>query len=342
MPTMLVQDVGEFQLIKILSDTVTRGNSDLIQSLNKEGFRLRVGIGDDAAAWTSPNRTQVLTTDTLVEGIHFQLNSTTWRDLGWKALTVNVSDIAAMGCRPVWAIVTLGLQPDLPHKGLVEMYEGIAEACAHYGSVIVGGDIVRSPTFFISIAVYGCATDKNGRLLERSGASVGDLIAVTGHLGCSAAGLMMATGKKRFNIDCSEHFKATHNRPMARLSEATVLADHGGRCAMDVSDGLFDALEKICESSQVGAVLWANDIPADKYLKQAMPDDWPNIALSGGEDYELLFTAPKDLYDIVASKFETAVTKVGQIVEGPPVIKVLDSNGNAIPNRKGWDHFHKN
>ena len=269
-----------------------------------ERQELLLSIGDDASAWQPPATTEVHTTDTLVEGVHFTLEHTSWRDLGWKALAVNLSDIAAMGCAPHHSLVTLGLRADLPVEGIREMYRGMVEASSRYGGGIAGGDIVRSPTLFVSVTMNGYACRPDGAdegeapLLRRDRAAPGDLIAVTGHLGSSAGGLRALSGADGASVDdeTSAHLRDAHNRPTPRVSEGLALVRAGVAAAMDISDGLVDDLGKMCAASGVGAVVRAERVPTDRSLRRAYPHEYLELALTGGEDYELLFTAtrPRD------------------------------------------------
>ena len=348
MRAMLVKDVGEFQLIDTLAETVAGRNATLIERLDAQGFRLLLSIGDDAAAWDAPTGVRVLTTDTMVEGVHFNLGQIGWRDLGWKALAVNLSDIAAMGCAPMSSVVTLGLRGDLPVDGLVEMYRGMLDACACPGGVIVGGDIVRSPVFFVTVALEGMAVasgvgdSRDAALLTRYAASPGDRIAVTGSLGCAAGGLRMLTDGLRFDEATATHLRDAHCRPVPRVHQGVVLVQQGVAAAMDISDGLVDDLGKLCVASHVGAVIRSDRVPADGFLRDAYPDDWLALALGGGEDYELLFTAPADTMDRVAPVLDVPVSVIGDIVEGLPRVEVLAPDGRAMTvEQGGWDHFRR-
>ena len=345
---MLVKDIGEFQLIQTLAKTIADENALLIERLDERGFRLHVSIGDDAAAWYSPAGFRVLTTDTMVEGIHFNLEHIDWRDLGWRLMAANLSDIAAMGCDPLYSVATLGLRGDLPVGGLAEMYRGMLDASRRPGGAIVGGDIVRSPVFFITVAMEGVAPDLDGDdsenppLMTRSAAHSGDKVAVTGNLGCSAGGLRMLTDRLTFEAETADHLKKAHFRPVPRVSQGIALARQGVATAIDVSDGLVDDLGKLCDASGVGAVIYSALVPVDSYLKAAYPADWLTLALGGGEDYELLFAAPSATMDKVVSNLDVPVTVIGEIVEGPPRVRVLAENGQEMPiQRGGWDHFER-
>ena len=343
---MLVNDIGEFQLIDTLAQAIAEGNADCIERVDARGFRLRLSIGDDAAAWDAPPGVRVVTTDTMVEGVHFSLDRTGWRDLGWKSLAVNLSDVAAMGCAPLYSVITLGLRGDLPVDGLVEMYQGILDACRSFGGAIVGGDVVRSPVFFVTAAMEGTTVASEegaplGReLLTRDAASPGDKIAVTGSLGCSAGGLRMLIEGLGFDSETAGHLRNAHNRPVPRTPQGISLAQHGVVAAIDISDGLVEDLSKLCKASGVGAAIHADRVPADRFLREAFPDDWPELALGGGEDYELLFAAPPHVMDGVALTLDVPVSVIGDIVEGPPEVRVLDREGRVMPvERTGWDHF---
>ena len=344
---MLVRDVGEFQLIDTLAEVIAAESSTPIERLTEQGFRLRLSIGDDAAAWDGPAGTRVLTTDTMVEGVHFRLDYTGWRDLGWKSMAANLSDVAVMGCLPSYAVITLGLREDLPVEGLVEMYRGMLEACRRCGGAIVGGDVVRSPVFFVTVALEGTTpASSHGKLLTRDAASPGDRIAVTGSLGCSAAGLRMLTeagtapGGCLFDRETANHLAGAHNRPLPRVAEGMVLAAEGVAAAIDISDGLVDDLGKLCKASGVGAVIRSNSVPIDEFLVGAYPKESLDLALGGGEDYELLFTAPQPVMDRVEAMLEVSVSTIGEIVEGPSQVTVLDQDGGAMSvERGGWDHF---
>ena len=344
MQAMLVRELGEFGLIDMLSRAVADDNDALIGRLGSRGFRVRLSIGDDAAAISAPEGLWTLTTDTMVEGVHFDIAHTPWRDLGWKALAVNLSDAAAMGAEPVCSLVTLGLRPDLPVSGLLEMYAGMMEAHDSYGGALLGGDIVKSPAFFVTVALEGAAPKLDGseQILTRNSARPGNLIAVTGHLGCSAGGLRMMLGglEATLDKDTARHLRKAHNRPTPRLAEGAALAAAGVSAAMDVSDGLVADLGKLCQASDVGAVLDGAHKAADAFLRRAFPDDWPELALSGGEDYELLFTAPPDVLESASRDIEIPVHTIGEVVEGPPLVTVMDPGGHKLDLAAGgWDHF---
>ncbi len=340
---MLVRDSGEFRLIGLLAETLaTEGVDGPALSVPDAGGRI-LGIGDDAATWEGEAGIRVLTADAMVEGVHFDLGLTSWRDLGWKALAVNLSDVAAMGCAPTCSVVTLGLRDDLPVDGLVEVYRGMAEACRAYGGRVVGGDVVRSPVFFVSVAMEGEASvsgpDGEDAILTRGFAKVGDTIAVTGSLGDSAGGLRMALAGEEFD-ETTKRLHDAHFRPEPRISAGQALARAGVRAAMDVSDGLVGDLKKLCKASGVGALVRGGDIPVSDELRRQFRDKWSSLALTGGEDYELLFTGGAETVRQASEAIDIPVTVIGEIAEFSDGVTVLDSTGTAIDiDEGGWDHF---
>ena len=348
---MLVRDTSEFALIDLMAAAFEAQGAqeptvrpELVEgppTKTRPGYRLLYGIGDDAAAWDAPAGPTVAATDTMVEAVHFTLGTTTWEDLGWKAMAVNLSDIAAMGCEPLYALVTLGLRGDIPVAGLESMCSGMAQAGRKYGCAVVGGDTVSSPVLFVTVAVTGAPPDGAGSpLLSRSAAVPGDAVAVTGSLGCSAGGLRMRQQGLCLPADVSAHLAAAHDRPVPRVNEGVALARAGVRAAIDVSDGLWDDLGKLSRASGVGAVLRAGRVPVNDYLRTAYPGEAMDLALGGGEDYELLFTAPEDVVQRAQREMDTPIAIIGEVVDEPCGVQILDSSGRPmeLPST-GWDHF---
>ena len=335
---MRVSQLGEFGLISLVQEWTGSAASGLAD-ISPDTCRLAVDNGDDAAAATflrSPV-TELYTTDTMVDGIHFTSETTPWRDLGWKAIASNVSDVVAMGGTPAFALVTLGLPPDTLVDDIRELYAGMTEICREFGTRVIGGDMVRSPVSFITVALTGIAT---GQPMVRTAAEPDHLVAVSGPVGSSAGGLrwLLAAGDA---ADPSEsELVIQHRRPYPHISVGKELVAAGVRCAMDVSDGLADDLGKLCSASGVAANIFADSVPALPILKNAFPDDWLDLALYGGEDYVLLFTAPPDIMG-VAMRGLSGGAIVGQITDGEPgTVSVLDANGTPRPRGgAGWDHF---
>ncbi len=345
---MLVKDLGEFELIAALEESVGARNAALADGLRGRGVFVRLGIGDDAAAWDYPPSTVVSTTDTMVEGTHFTAETMDWGDLGWKAMASNQSDVAAMGCRPTFALVTLGLRGDIPVDGLKSMYGGMMDACERFGGAIAGGDVVRSDTFFVTVALEGIAPERNAALMSRSAARWGDLIAVTGNLGDSAGGLRLLLDPKAASAGADDearrYLARRHRRPTPKVGEGAALREMGVRCAMDVSDGLVADLAKLCAASGLSAVVRAERVPASSALKTAFPDDWLNMALGGGEDYELLICA--NIWTMKQALYRwgnldpTVIGKIEPYRAGKPRVRVLDEGGKPVAVESGgWEHF---
>lgn len=344
---MLVRDLGEFELIAALEESIGARNAALVERLRGRGVSVRLGIGDDAAAWEYPAATVVSTTDTMVEGTHFAAETMRWDDLGWKAMASNQSDIAAMGCSPTFALVTLGLRGDIPSDGLKSMYGGMMDACERFGGAIAGGDVVRSDTFFVTVALEGIAPEPNAPLMSRSAARLGDLVAVTGNLGDSAGGLRILldpNAASGADDETRRHLAERHRRPTPRVAEGLALREMGVRCAMDVSDGLVADLAKLCAASGAAATIRAERVPASASLKAAFPDDWLNMALGGGEDYELLICANERVMNAARARLgEGKLTVIGEIErrrDGEPRVGVLDAGGEPMAVESGgWEHF---
>ena len=339
---MYVRDIGEFDLIDRLESSVRDRNCAQVSRLRDFGVHVELGIGDDAAAWSYADAMVVGTTDTMVENVHFIVDKTPWRELGWKALASNLSDVGAMGCSPTFALVTLGLRGDLPLHGLLEMYGGMMDVLEQTGGALVGGDVVRSQTFFVGVALEGIS-ELGANVLRRDAAQRGDSVAVTGHLGCSAAGLRLLMGdsaEQQLGPSTRDHLVSAHNRPQPRVAEGIALRKLGVRCAMDISDGLTADLAKLCAASGLSARIEADRVPADHHLKSAFPTDWLQLALGGGEDYELVFSADDRTMARVIDEFGTGVSVVGRMAGGEPGVTVLDADGaEVMVSASGWDHF---
>ena len=330
---MKIGDIGEFGVIELLKTMVDQAFASA-----KDSAPPLLGIGDDAAAWRTEDGVEIVTTDTLVEGVHFTHGFIPWDELGWKVLAVNLSDIAAMGGTPAYALITLGLSPATDISYVQELYKGILNAAITYRCRIVGGDLVKSPTTFITVSMTGAST---GRLLTRHTALPGDLIAVTGHLGCSGGGVTAIKQGLSIEKDPYYHLVQRHNNPIPRITEGQTLVKAGISTAMDISDGLVNDLSKICTSSQVGAIIRSDCIPTDHHLRTAFPNDYLRLALTGGEDYELLFTGTEELISRQIDTLEIDVTVIGQIVsDNPGQVRVIDNKGADIKlQSSGWDHF---
>lgn len=334
---MNVTALGEFGLIADLARIVSRASPDLL-----------VGIGDDAAVWTAPSTPAIATTDILIEDVHFTLGATTWFELGWKALAVNLSDIAAMGGEPRFALLSLALPPSTEVASVEELYRGVAAVGDRFGTIIAGGDTVRSPQpVVVSVTVAGAAREIGGqvRLLRRSVAQVGDIVGVTGTLGGSAGGLAMLLQGLELPPAVATALREAHLKPVPRVPEAQVLLATGVEAAMDISDGLVGDLQKMCLASGMAAVVDPAKVAVQPALRAAFPDRALDMALYGGEDYELLFCAAPRVFAVASDRLRdmglAAATVVGEIVAGPPgKVWLRDEEGRLVePAGGGYDAF---
>jgi thiamine-monophosphate kinase len=335
-----VADLGEFALIDRLARLLRDGDVDPLRPPATGD----VAIGDDAATWTpTPGWTELLTTDALVENVHFKLTTTGWHDLGWKALAVNVSDVAAMGGHPRRAFVTIGVPASTRVADLEALYGGLRELAAEFGVEIVGGDTVSAPLTILSVSVVG---EVDGSGLRRAGGQPGDLVAVTGALGGSAGGLdLLEAGLTEPETETERVLLERHRRPWPRVREALILARRGVRCGMDLSDGLRGDAGKLAYASAVGIRLSVADVPVDPALAERFGERAREMALGGGEDYELLVAAPRELLSEAQHELAEArlapLTIVGRLADDAPGrVRIVDDNGAEIAAAgRSWDHF---
>jgi thiamine-monophosphate kinase len=332
---MKLSELGEFALIDLI-----HAISDKFKDPEDNSWqRLLLGIGDDAAAWQSNEQTQLATTDTLVQDVHFDLSEITWEELGWKALAINLSDIAAMGGIPQYALVSLALPGELEVEDISKFYDGMAYLAKEFGVAIVGGNVAVAPNIIITIALLGCA--KSEKILKRSTATPGEQIAVTGYLGLSAACLKMLKEKISLNAEITNILRQGHFRPMPKLKEGQILVEQGVKTAIDISDGLIADLGHICEASKVSATVRIEQVPIHPLVKANFPN-YQQLALCGGENYELLFTADKAVIEKAKHALNYPITIIGDITEErlPNRVTLLDGKGNIVYYEKGgWEHF---
>jgi thiamine-monophosphate kinase len=329
-----VSQLGELGLIQLITEALN--SSGIGVALRRE---IRVGLGDDAAAWDSCGLFQLGTTDILIQDVHFTLDTITWEELGWKALAVNISDIAAMGGTPQYALLSIGLPPDTEVDYVMELYRGMSSIAREFDLAIAGGDVVKAPLVIISPSILGTA---RGGILTRSTALPGDLIAVTGFLGSSAAGLRMLKAGLEFDKKTTSYLREAHLRPYPRVSEGQFLAQNGVQAAIDVSDGLIADLGKMCQASKVGAKIWLNRVPIHPLVKSAFHEESLRLALSGGEDYELLFAAKRSIMEHL-SFMSSPMTIIGEVVaDKTGEVMLLDEEGRVVEwERGGWEHFNE-
>jgi len=336
-----VREVGEFGLIERLRA--------VLPPETVAGDRLRIGIGDDAAVWTpTPGEALVITADSLVEGIHFRLDWTDWTSLGHKTLAVNLSDLAAMGAAPRLVTLGLGLRGTERVADLLALYQGVGDLARRAGVLVAGGDVVASPTALV-LHVTAIGETRGGRTLTRSGARPGDLIGVSGTLGASAAGLQLLqepAGSPRRAAAVADALIAAHLRPEPRLALGETLLAHGATAAMDLSDGLFGDLPKLLAASGAAGRIDAAALPVAAAVRALFPDAWLDLATRGGEDYELLFTAPPPVFAAIrsaATAVGSTVTAIGAVLaRGPGVpaltLRGLDGDEAAVVSG-AFDHF---
>jgi thiamine-monophosphate kinase len=304
-----------------------------------------LGIGDDCAAIAlDGDRYLLWTVDTLVEGVHFDLAYTSLAQVGWKALAVNLSDIAAMGGEPRYALLSLGWPKARDHALALELAEGLAQAGRDYGVAVIGGDTVASPELSVTITVTGLVPANE--MLRRAGARVGDRIYVTGPLGESAAGLEVLRRGLALAPNLTAALAQAHLKPRPQLQAGRVLAREGlASAAIDLSDGVATDLFHLCRESGVGARIPADLVPVSPRVQAALPilQRHPlDLALKGGEDYQLLFTSPPEQAGALGPAFSRAGLPeplfLGEIFAGAGVT-LSTAQGEEDISGQGFDHF---
>ena len=319
---------GEFELITRYFDRVTSSRRDVEK-----------GIGDDCALLNIPeSKSLAISTDTLVAGTHF-LHDIDPADLGYKALAVNLSDLAAMGADPAWLTLALTL-PEINEHWLERFSNSLFDLLDYYDMQLIGGDTTRGP-LSMTLGIHGLVP--KGRALKRSGARIGDWIYVTGSLGDSAAGLALLLGQA--NVDDPDARAALikrHLRPVPRILQGQALRDLA-TSAIDISDGLISDLRHILKASDCGARINLDALPLSAALKQHFTTEQAiQWALSGGEDYELCFTVPeinRGALDVALGYLGVPFTCIGQIAPQSEELVLLQNEKVVEFNSKGFDHF---
>lgn len=330
--SMYVRDLSEFALIDRLVAALPDG---------ARGLNTVDGQQDDCAYWWRPVGKSVVTTDALIEDVHFRLDWTDWRSLGHKMLAVNLSDLASMGCAPEVAVVALALTGNELVEDLEELYRGAGALAEAYGVAIVGGDIVRtSGPIMLSVTAIGEQIN-NEPVLLRSAAKIGDVVLVSGTLGASAAGMQLLQ-KSESGAATAELLIGAHLRPLPRISLGRELVQAGVRCCMDISDGLGGDLPRILNASQVGAEIDLDAIPVLPAVRALFPESWLQLALHGGEDYELLCTAPPEIVDYLIARADgvgATLTPIGKITDREGIGFRQGGAASSVRFSRGWDHF---
>jgi thiamine-monophosphate kinase len=329
---MKLSRLGEFGLI------------EKIQHALPVGRGVRIGIGDDAAWVDNPAGSSLVTTDLLIAGVHFDLSWISMFDLGYKSLAVNLSDIAAMGGVAAYTVLSLGIPGNFDTNAIDEFYRGVTALAREHRVAIVGGDTNIAESLIVSVCVIGHAIHPPVR---RSGARPGDDIYVTGTLGDSALGLKLLRQKRRLSARGNKaELLKRHRRPMPRLAVGALLAKHRLAAAMiDISDGLVQDLEHICGASGIGAVIREDCLPLSQAYRALAGNDGTRHALTGGEDYELLFCAKRQnraRVEKLGARAGVSITRIGACVVGGKDIVVLDRFEKPITiTHRGHDHFKK-
>lgn len=333
---MLIRELGEFGLIERLKQRTKISDPSVIK-----------GIGDDCAVIKIRNgRFLLVTSDLLLEGVHFDRTYTNSYHLGKKALAVNLSDIAAMGGIPRFYLVSLGLPPHLPLTFIENLYRGMEEVAREFNLSLIGGNISSSQKILIDLTVLG--ETKPSEIVYRDGAQVGDAIFVTGTLGNSPLGLILLKSRRKAKDDSGvQLLTEKHLSPSPRVKEGRWLAKHRLATAMiDISDGLISDLKHILKESRKGAEVWIDKIPlSPEFVKHASSYKGTQIdlALAGGEDYELLFTVPQDRIkrlNRLSRQLSLPLTMIGKIIGEKGKIRLLKKDGKEyLLKKEGFHHF---
>ena len=337
----------------------------LLRDLGEQGLLARLQrfcpvdvVGDDGAILAiAQHQSLVVTTDLLVDGVHFSDRTTQPEDAGWRAAAANLSDLAAMGATPLGITVGLGLKGDVSVRWVERLYEGMTACLQVYNIPIVGGDVVRSPVITLAITAFGQV--EASRAIRRSAAKVGDVIVVTGFHGASRAGLeLLLHPELGENLSATQraYLIAQHQRPQPRLDVLPILKNILDSsppprpnspttelpiAGMDSSDGLADAVLQICRASGVGAILEHEQIPIPPALTQCFPQQAMEYALYGGEDFELVLCLPEALAMALLLKLGSGAAMIGKIVSDLEV-RLRDKTENpdqVLTLESGFKHF---
>ena len=335
-----IKELGEFGLIERLTRKFTTGNNSS-----------RIGVGDDAAVIASGKDYMLLSTDMLVEGVHFDLAYTPIQHLGYKSISINVSDIAAMNGIPQQIVVGLGLSNRFSVEAIDMLYEGIYAACKDFKVDLVGGDTVSSPSgLIISISVTGIV-EKN-KITLRNKVEKGDIICATGDLGAAYIGLQVLEREKEVFLanpdmqpDLQKYPYITERqlKPRARMDIVYELAEMNvkPKAMIDISDGLASELFHLSKQSEIGFFIYEDKLPIDKQTYDTAVElsiDPITAVMNGGEDYELLFSISQEDYEVL--KNHADIHFIGYATELEKGLNLVTKNQNVIPiQAQGWDHF---
>jgi thiamine-monophosphate kinase len=320
------------------------GEFELIQAIREEfqplpGSQRHIGIGDDAAVIEG---NLLITTDALSDGVHFLSEKIDFIDLGYKAMAVNASDIAAMGGYPTNVLLTLGLNQNITPEKISRLLEGFQQARKAFPFELIGGDTIHCETFFLSITMTG---KPFGQPILRNGAKKGDFIYATGAIGDSGIGLNQMLGKMKHPLLDPEYFVQRHYRPVPRIDVIrTIVQNYEVHSCIDISDGLLADLGHIAEESGCGYFIEAGEIPISR--KRIGPDFdkdplyFTEFALGGGEDYELIIVSPETIdCETVRLETGTPLTPIGRITEDGFQVRFREKDLDLGKIRKGFRHF---
>ena len=332
---MNLKDLGEFNFIKRITGDSIVNYTHVIR-----------GPGDDTAVISPSDRVLLVTADLMAEDVHFKREYTTGKDLGYKAMAVNLSDIAAMGGTPEHAFVSIAIPDTTELEYLDDIFNGMMECCRTFDVNILGGDTTTSRSgLVINITVIGSA--ESGKILYRDAAKPGDIIFTTGYTGDSRAGLYCLQHEKDQQPGWMTSLVEAHLRPEPHVKEGQFLASQPGiHAAIDISDGLSSDLSHILESSGVGCVIESTSLPASGELQQfcnTYSQESTGYVLDGGEDYVLLCTMEPGYTDSVAEEFHALfgrkLNRIGHITEDKTAILHLENGERKPLHTGGWDHF---
>lgn len=337
-----ISEYGEFGLIDHLTKNIEIQNASTV-----------LGVGDDAAVIDHFGKQTVITTDMLIEGVHFDLAYTPLKHLGYKSVVVNLSDIYAMNAMPTHITLSVGISSRFSVEALEEFYDGVYAACEEYGVDLIGGDTCSSQKgFVVSVTAIGELT--NDKIVQRSTAQKGDLICVSGDLGGAYIGLLFLEREKKIYLESPQIQPDLENeqyvigrllKPKARkdIFEFFETQNILPTSMMDISDGLSSELLHICQKSNVGCMIYEEKIPIAEDSKQAaykFEIDPTACALSGGEDYELLFTIKQEDYEKITLNEQISVVGYVTEAEEGAIIKTKGGNTHKI-TAQGWNAFRK-
>jgi thiamine-monophosphate kinase len=331
---MLISDLGEHGLLQLI-----------------QPYCLPKTIGDDGAIVHPPVGCElVVTTDVLVDGVHFSDRTMTAFDVGWRSVAANLSDLAAMGATPLGITVGLSLPPTMPVVWLEQLYQGMQACLTRYGTGIIGGDLTRSSITTVAITALGAV--RADRIIARSTAQIGDAIVVTGYHGDSHGGLKLLLDPELGQADFTAQQLAlitAHQRPQPRLDVLSILDRLRASATqaftisgMDSSDGLADAIVQICQASGVGAVLNRSTLPISPSLSHIFPDTALDSALYGGEDFELVLCLPESVALELVENIGNGAAIIGQIGRSSDIVLIDDLTGKIaiqLNRQSGFQHF---